>query len=324
MVSNGEIRSNVTERIRPFRLKLFGYTLLYGLIVGTIAGIIGAAVSLISNIVGIGISAPIGAAFNLSANDIKDIASFIAQGISSIVSIFTSIITFILTIGFMKEILLSMVNDGNKVSPVDFLKLGFADAKRLAMVYLRLILKALPATILILVGSVIAFIGGFIGGGENIAVILALLIGGLIFFAGVIWAIVILLLYQTVGYELVYDEVGLSAKEILVKARETIQGHIWQWTRMTYFYAFIISIIVFFITIIFVAIVGISVYITTAAGNGAVAIGILLLVLAVIVFTVVVMAATLLSQYFSSKNILNLDELYKAIQIEKREEVSPV
>ncbi len=323
MISNGEIRRKVTERIKHDRLKLFGYTLIYSMIIGTGGAILSFIVSLIAAILAALISLPLGALFSLNTDNTRAIINLITQSCSSIATIFITILTFVLSIGFMKEIILSMVPNDNKISPIDFLKLGFNDYKRLIKVYLRLFLKSLPGAILIIVGYFICAIGLLMSGAEIVAILISLF-GGLVILAGIIWTIAILILYQTVAYELIYDEQGLSAKEILVKSRETLKGHTWQWTRMNYYYAFIAFIIVFFVTLLFVSTFGLSAYIISNAGNAAAVFGVLFMIFAVLIFAVTIAVVSFLLQYFTSKNILNLDELYKEIQSEKRGDVSPV
>ncbi len=321
MISNGTIRKYVTERIKPFRLKVFGYALVFGIIIGVITGTIGSVLGFIASIIGALISLPISAIFNLAESDASSLNQLISQSLSSICSIVISLFTSVFAIGYTKEMLMS-VNDNDDVSPVDFFKLGWSDWKRIVQTYLRLWLKYLPALIIIFVGAIITVVGGFISGNEIISIVIALT-GLAIIFAGWIYLLIVSLLYQTIPYELIYDETS-SAKDILIKARETLRGHFWQWTRMNYFYMFIFFIVMLVTIIGFTVLIGLFAYLVSTAGNGAAAIGILMLFIGVFAFALICIAASFLLQYFTAKNIYNLDELYKVIQKEKSGEVSPI
>ena len=311
MISNSQIRREVTERIRPYRLKIFGYTFIYGLLAGLISGAIGGACGMLFGILGAMIALPICAIFNLEGADVSTITQLFSNSLSSVVSIALSIFMFVLAVGYMKEILLC-VEENSKTGPVDFFNLGLKDWKRSIRVYLGILLKSLPGIILGFIGVFITTIAG-VALGSSIAGIATIILGVVITIIGFVWSFTVMLLYQTAPYELIHDDNGLDAKGILEKSRETIRGHLWQWTRMNFYYAFIAFVIIFFAIILFAVLMGASGYLASNAGNAAAVFGVLVFVFVLLAFVAICIAASFLMQYFTAKNVINLDELYKAI-----------
>ena len=313
MIGNGEIRRQVAEKIKPNRLKIFGYSLVYGLIISMIASAVGSIFSLVTNIIGFMVSIPIGMALKLAEDDVSAIANLIGSPFAFVFSIIVGVLVAVFGIGYLREMLLCTDSSQN-ISPIDFFKLGLKDYKRTAKVYLRLWLKFIPPAVVCFVGEGIMAIG-LIAIGNEIVQILLTLTGLLLILIGGVWSFIILLLYQTIEYEIIHDDTS-DAKQLLAKSRETIRGHLWQWTKMNYFYSVIFGLIAFAVAMIFTIGLIIGTYMISNAGNGASAIGVLLMIFDVIIFIPSCIAISLFLQYFSAKNIFNKEELYKAITSE--------
>ena len=333
MVSNSTIRKYVTERIHPFRGRVFGYALVYSLLSGFISGTIGCFAGALFSMLGMLISIPVCALFKLEGSTAEGISNLFSSTCSSIISILISIFMFVLAIGYLRQMLLC-VNNNNKTTPIDFFKLAFKDWKRSAKVYVRMILKYLPSMFILFFAILFLIISGVFlseGGSAQIVGIILLLVGLLGFLVSGIWSLVIMIRYQTLSYELIYDE-ETEPKGIINKAKENIRGYTWQWTRMNFFYAFIFFIInLFVITLFFIGFFFLMA-LASQAGNGAAAISIFAMIALIILFVPFCIADSLLLQYFTAKNIYNLDELYKAILKEKsqganfvpNQEINPV
>ncbi len=311
MLKNSEIRKQVTEWIKPKRLIVFGYAFLFSLI----TGIIGFVVSVIVNMaVGI-LSIPIQIISKVAAGGaglVGNLCYFIMTVVSAEIII---VLLYIFRVGYLRQMLLLREKEPT-VTPIDFFKLGFKDYKRTLKVALRLWLKYLPANILCILAFVVLFIGAnYVS--DNVTALITLLSFILLLLICVVWSLVIALLYQTTLYELAYDENTTNAKEILAKARETIRGYLWKWTRMNIFYSvtFGLALIAVIVVLVLLFVFGIS--IVENAGNGAAVVVSICMILGVFIFVMAIMACSFLMHYFKAKNIYNLDKLYNEIKKEK-------
>ena len=318
MISNGEIRKYVTERIKPFRTKVFGYSMVYFIIISAISSAIMSVIYAITSLIGAGIGLVLQSI--TGSYEVVQMTSSISNSLSSIIQIVLYLLVFILSVGFMKEILLC-VNEKDKTSPVDFFRLGFQNYKKLIKVYFRMYLKYLLASIVMVIGIPFIIIGCIMFSEElGLAVvgIILLLIGFFFVLAGSIISIIIFLQHQTLNYDYIYDEKDLSSKDLVKMARENIKGYVWQWTKMNFFY----KVIFFFAFLALILILGLLIFVSsmiiTAQNGVATVVAIIFMILALVLFIGGIIAISIFMNYFEAKNILNLNELYKMIIKEKQ------
>ena len=317
MITNGEIRRQVTEQIKPHRLKIFAYQFLYGMIAGAMGGCVGGILGFISSFIGGLIGIVI--CMILKIEDYQAISNVFISPFYYTAMVALSIFMAVFAVGLVREIL--QLNSDNNVSPVAFFSLGFKDYKRTLKTNLRYWLKLLPAIILYLLGDVFFAIATITVNAEILPIILAAT-GFLLYLVGGSLLIIYSLLYQALPYVLAKDEITQDPKQVLAKSRELLRGHFWQWTRMNFFYSFISFLIVFALVLVSVMGIALGVVITQNAGDGAVLFGVLLVVIMIILICVVAIASSFLMTYFSAKNVFNLNELYNAIEAEKSQTVA--
>lgn len=322
MISNSEIRKYVTGRIKPFRGKLLGYSLLYTLLIGlinfSILFVVNFIVLFFSGIlVGI-VSGLFGSSISSEA-----MVNMVSQPIISIIQVLLGVLTFAFTIGFMKEILLS-VNEQDNTTPIDFFKFGFEKFKKVAGLYFRLLLRYIPYALFMFAAIVLLVVGYAYLFSRDLATlgVVLLIFSCILLLLSIISFIVVFVRYQSLSYDYLYDDKDSSAKEIFKKSRESIKGYRFQWLRMSLFYyviAFLVVIVAYLLLMLisFRGTIGLM-NVQTAPTT---ILSIVLMIFPLVLIPCGSIALFILMSYFSAKRILNLNELYKLI---KKEKVNPV
>ncbi len=312
MITNGEIRKQVTENIKPQRLKVFLYEFLYGLIIRVISGGIGAVLGVISSLIGNVLGVLI--CTILKIEDPQPIANAFSTPFTLISSAALAIFMAVFGVGLIRELL--QLKSGNNASPVEFFKLGFKDYARTIKANLKYWVKLLPTLIAIVIANILIGIG-YVGSSSEVYIIILFASVVLLYLFAGVWSFIYGLLYQALPYVLAKDEAIQDAKQVLAKSRDMLRGHFWQWTRMNLFYEFVNFIIVLAASILLTIGLVAAIAIVQGAGNGAVVIGIILAVVIAFLFILICLASALLMHYFSGKKVFNLDELYNAIEAER-------
>lgn len=177
---------------------------------------------------------------------------YIVSFVLNIVPVFGSIANALLDVAFTYGLLKSFMKlkRGEEISYIDFLKEGFPVYGKLWGIIGNTLLKLIVPIVVAIVGFVVMFIGI----GSSAASMLSststvssaslsgvAVVGMLIYIVGIIWCVIKGFYYSLTSYLLVDNE-DMSAKDIVAKSEELMQGNRWAyfWLPITFIGWFIL------------------------------------------------------------------------------------
>lgn len=182
---------------------------------------------------------------------------FALIGLIPILGSLSSLLSALCAIGYVATVVNIYNGKGENETPVSF----FNHTGKLIGNYicsdLWIMLKCIVGIIIAIVGVVIMYVGGagsmvalmtmgsssdagYVVGGLGLAVI----IGGLLYLAGLIVFIVMAVKYATISYEIVHDnKSGKKARELVAEAEQHLKGHVGQWICMAIYYGLLLFLV---------------------------------------------------------------------------------